>query len=185
MADTNSNGGEAERKRTARERSSPILQRNIRALAELTASHQQPKSLEDRVAIAVSRFAGSMKFVYAHAIVYGTWAAAHMGLLPGIRPIDRDLIVLNTVATIEAIFLATFVLIAQNRMSASEEVRTQLDVQVSLLVETETTQILRLVAAMGEKMGLNEVNDPEIQQLIRRVEAQEIIDQIEGEIQED
>ena len=108
-----------------------------------------------------------------------------MGLLPGIRPIDRDLIVLNTVATIEAIFLATFVLIAQNRMSASEEVRTELDVQVSLLVETETTQILRLVAAMGEKMGLNEVNDPEIQQLIRRVEAQEIIDQIEGEIQED
>ncbi|HMA19330.1 MAG TPA: DUF1003 domain-containing protein [Gemmatimonadaceae bacterium] len=185
MADTHSSSAEAERKRTERERSSPILQRNIRAMAELTASHQRPKSIEDRVAMTVSKFAGSMKFVYVHAIVYGTWAAAHMGLLPGIRHIDRDLIVLNTVATVEAIFLATFVLIAQNRMAASEEIRTELDVQVSLLVETETTQILRLVAAMGEKMGIEEVGDPEVQQLIRRVEAQEIIDQIEGEIQED
>lgn len=175
MADTPS-------KRTARERSSPIVQRNIRAVADLAAQQQAPKSVEDRVAIAVSRFAGSMKFVYAHAIVFGLWVAANRGLIPGIAHFDHDLIVLNTVATVEAIFLATFVLIAQNRMAASEEIRNQLDLQVSLLVEDEATHILRLVAAMGEKMGVSEAGDPEIKHLIRQVEAQEIIDQIEGEI---
>jgi hypothetical protein len=55
---------------------------------------------------------------------------------------------------------------------------------VSLLVEDETTHILRLVAAIGDKMGIAEAQDPEIKQLIRNVEAQEIIDQIEVEIDE-
>ena len=60
----------------------------------------------------------------------------------------------------------------------------ELDLQVSLLVEDEATHILRLVVAMGTKMGIGEADDPEIRHLIRQVEAQEIIDQIEGEIGE-
>ncbi|MEO8577668.1 MAG: DUF1003 domain-containing protein [Gemmatimonadales bacterium] len=168
--------------RTARERTSPILERNIRALAGLAEEQQKAVSLEDRIAMGISRFAGSMRFVYLHAIVFGLWAAADLGFIPGIRGFDHDLIGLNTVATIEAIFLATFVLIAQNRMSASAETRNHLDVQVSLLTEHETTHILRLVAAIGEKMGVADVTDPEIEQLIRRVEPQEMIDQIDSVI---
>lgn len=165
--------------RTARERTSPILERNIRALAELAAEQQRPKSGGDRFAMAISRFAGSMRFVYFHAIVFGLWAAVDLGWIPGIHRVDPQLIGLNTVATIEAIFLATFVLIAQNRMSVNEETRNNLDVHVSLLTEQETTQILRLVTAMSEKIGLTEANDPEIKQLLRKVEAQEMIEQIE------
>lgn len=172
-------------KRTARQRSSPIVQRNIRAVAELAADQQKAKSIEDRVAMAVSRFAGSMNFVYVHALIFGLWTAANMGLFPGIRNFDHNLNALNTIATLEAIFLATFVLIAQNRMTANEEVRNHLDVQVSLLAEHETTHILRLVTAIGEKMGVAGVDDPEIRELLRNVEAQEIIDQIEVEIDSD
>ena len=170
--------------RTARERTSPILERNIRALAELAEDQQKAVSLEDRIAMSVSRFAGSMRFVYLHAVVFGLWAAADLGFIPGIRGFDRDLIGLNTVATIEAIFLATFVLIAQNRMSTNAETRNHLDVQVSLLTEHETTHILRLVAAIGEKMGIPAASDPEIDQLVRRVEPQEMMDQIDSVISE-
>ena len=165
-------------KRTARERTSPILERNIRALAELSAEQQRPKSGGDRFAMAISRFAGSMRFVYFHAVVYGLWAAIDLGYFPGVHGLDPALIGLNTVATIEAIFLATFVLIAQNRMSANEETRNHLDVQVSLLTEQETTHILRLVSAMSQKMGLTDADDPEIGQLLRKVEPQEMIEQI-------
>lgn len=168
--------------RTARERTSPILERNIRALAELAEGQEKAGSLEDRIALGISRFAGSMRFVYLHAIVFGFWAAADLGFIPGIRGFDHDLTGLNTVATIEAIFLATFVLIAQNRMSTNAETRNHLDVQVSLLTEQETTHILRLVAAIGEKMGIAEASDPEIEHLIRKVEAQEMIDQIDSVI---
>jgi uncharacterized membrane protein len=184
MADPQREAPEGGAPRTARERTSPIVQRNIRAVAELAAEQQRAKSMEDRFAMAVSRFAGSMNFVYVHAIVFGLWAAASLGWIPGVHHFDKDLVALNTIATLEAIFLATFVLIAQNRMAANEEIRNHLDVQVSLLAEDETTHILRLVAAIGEKMGIEEARDPEIKQLIRSVEAQEIIDQIEVEIDE-
>ncbi len=170
--------------RTLRQRSSPIIQRNIRAVAELAAEQQKAKSMEDRFAMAVSRFAGSMNFVYVHALIFGLWAAASLGLIPGVHHFDKDMVVLNTIATLEAIFLATFVLIAQNRMAANEEIRNHLDVQVSLLAEDETTHILRMVSEIGKKMGIAAADDPEIKQLIRSVEAQEIIDQIEVEIDE-
>jgi uncharacterized membrane protein len=184
MADRRAEAADGTAPRTARERTSPIVQRNIRAVAELAAEQQKAKSIEDRFAMAVSRFAGSMNFVYVHAIIFGVWTAASLGWIPGIHDFDKGLVALNTIATLEAIFLATFVLIAQNRMAANEEIRNHLDVQVSLLAEDETTHILRLVAAIGDKMGIAEAQDPEIKQLIRSVEAQEIIDQIEVEIDE-
>jgi Predicted membrane protein len=184
MADPQADAANVEAPRTARQRTSPIVQRNIRAVAELAAEQQRAKSMEDRFAMAVSRFAGSMNFVYVHALVFGLWAAASLGWIPGVHHFDKGMVALNTIATLEAIFLATFVLISQNRMAANEEIRNHLDVQVSLLAEDETTHVLRLVAAIGEKMGIEAANDPEIKQLIRSVEAQEIIDQIEVEIDE-
>jgi uncharacterized membrane protein len=179
MADTPSKEPDPTPVRTKRERSSPIIERNVRALVEVAVEQERAKSIADRVAIAISRFAGSMTFVYIHAVVYGLWAVADSGWLPGIHNFDRDLIGLNTVATVEAIFLATFVLIAQNRLTAQGEIRNNLDVQVGLLTEHETTHILRLVAAMSEKMNIEGAHDPEIEQLVRDVEAQEMIDQIE------
>jgi uncharacterized membrane protein len=164
--------------RTKRERASPIIERNVRALVELAVEQERAKSFADRIAITISNFAGTMNFVYFHTLLYGVWAAADLGFL-GFHNFDRDLIGLNTVATVEAIFLATFVLIAQNRLTAQAEIRNHLDVQVGLLTESETTHILRLVVAMSKKMDINEANDPEIAQLLRDVEPQEMIDQIE------
>lgn len=163
----------------ALDRASPIIERNVRALVELAAEQERAKSTTDRIAMAISRFAGTMKFVYFHAVVFGLWAAADLGWLPGIHNFDPDLIGLNTVATVEMIFLATFVLIAQNRLAAHEEIRNHLDVQVNLLTEHETTHILRLVTAMGARMGIAEAHDPELDQLVRNVEPKEMIDQIE------
>jgi len=179
MVDPPQNSSSRTPVRTARERTSPIIERNVRALVELAAEQERAKSTADRIAMAISRFAGSMKFVYFHAVVFGLWAAADMGWLPWFRNFDPTFIGLNTTGTVEAIFIATFVLIAQNRLAAQEEIRNHLDVQVNLLTEHETTHILRLVTAMGDRMGIAEAQDPEIEQLVRDVEAQEMIDQIE------
>ena len=129
------------------------------------------------MAAAISRFIGSMKFVYLHVIGLVLWAVAELGLIPGLD-VGLSSSRLGTIASLEAIFVATFVLIAQNRMVAQQEVRNHLDVQVSLLNEHETTHIGRLVAAMSEKMGLPEARDPEIQELIRDVEPLHMIDRI-------
>ena len=55
----------------------------------------------------ISRFAGSMRFVYLHAVLYGFWIAANIGLVPAIEPWDPTLVVLAMIASVEAIFLST------------------------------------------------------------------------------
>jgi uncharacterized membrane protein len=155
-----------------------VIERNVRALVEHFAEQERSHSHGERIALSISRFIGSMKFVYLHIVVIALWILGDLGLLPGIPNYDTTFAVLGTVTSIEAIFLATFVLIAQNRMAAQEEIRNHLDVQVSLLNEHETTHILRLVTAIADKMGLEESRDPSIQELLRDLEPQEMIDRI-------
>lgn len=77
-----------------------------------------------------------MPFVYLHAVVFGFWILVNIGWLPLMRPWDPSLVVLAMIASVEAIFLTIFVLITQNRMSADDEKRANLDLQISLLSET-------------------------------------------------
>ncbi len=155
-----------------------VVERNVRALVEHAAEQERAKSTGDRLAAAISSFVGSMTFVYLHVIGLALWGAAELGVIPGLHNVGLSFSRLGTIASIEAIFVATYVLIAPNRMAAQQEIRNHLDVQVSLLNEHETTHILRLVAAMSEKMGLPEARDPEIQELIRDVEPLHMIDRI-------
>ena len=119
-----------------------------------------------------------MKFVYFHAVAFGLWLAMERAWIPTIGGFHLTFGKLGSIASVEAIFLATFVLIEQNRMKESEETRNHLDVQVSLVNERETTHILRLVAAISDKMGLDGARDPEIRELVRDLEPQDVIDRI-------
>ena len=160
-------------------RTSSLFERNVRALVAHAADAERASTTGDRIAVAISRFAGSMRFVYFHVVAFVVWFAINRDMVPGIKAFDRSFYLLGTVASCEAILLATFVLIAQNRMSSRADTRNHLDVQVGLLTEHETTHILRLVAAMSEKMGIDAVKDPEIQELVRAVEPQAMLERIE------
>lgn len=162
-----------------------VVERNVRALLEHAAEQDRTKSAGDRIASRVSSFIGSMTFVYIHIVALVAWSALRLGLLPGVPQFGMSFTRIGTIASLEAILIATFVLIEQNRMAQRAEVRNHLDVQVSLLNEHETTHILRLAAAIAEKMDLPQARDPEIKELIRDVEPKQMIDRIEsGEAEE-
>src|SRR5205823_12269357 len=91
-------------------------------------------------------FSGSMRFVYVHLVLYGAWIIANLGWIAGVRPWDPSFVVLAMIASVEAIFLSTFILITQNRMARAAERRAELDVQVSLLAEAEITKLVQLVS---------------------------------------
>jgi uncharacterized membrane protein len=80
------------------------------------------------------------------------------------------------VASVEAIFLSTFVLISQNRMRAAADKRADLDLQISLLAEHEITKLATLVAAIGDHIGVRTDIDKELDAITRDVapEADEI-----------
>ncbi|MCW3081812.1 DUF1003 domain-containing protein [Segetibacter sp.] len=156
-----------------------IVERNIFALLERQNIEEGNKKFEERVADAVTRFTGSMVFVYIHLILFAIWITWNMGLL-GLKPFDASLVVLAMVASVEAIFLSTFVLISQNRMNEKADKRAELNLQISLLAEHEITRLITLNTAMAKKMGLEDTyDDMEIEELSKDVHPEKIMDMME------
>jgi uncharacterized membrane protein len=109
---------------------SPVLERNIQALQRRRQQDERRASAEEQIAEAITRFTGSMLFVYLHLAFFGLWIVANLGWIPGVPQWDPSFVVLAMMASVEAIFLSTFVLISQNRMSAAADKRADLDLQI-------------------------------------------------------
>lgn len=154
------------------------LRRNIDALRRRRKDEEARASLEQRVAQTITGFTGSMRFVYVHAALYGCWILANLGWL-GIAPWDPTFVVLAMIASVEAIFLSTFILINQNRMSALAERRAELDLQVSLLAEHEITKLVQLVSDIAERLDVAPETRREAEELKRTVAPEAVLDAIE------
>jgi uncharacterized membrane protein len=155
------------------------LRRNIDALRRRKEQEEAKASVEQRVAKAVTRFSGSMRFVYLHLALYGGWIVVNSGWVPGMRPWDPTFVVLAMIASVEAIFLSTFILITQNRMAAAADRRAELDLQVGLLAEAEITKLIELVAEIAARMDVSAVRHPEISEMKERVSPERVLDAIE------
>jgi uncharacterized membrane protein len=162
------------------------LDRNIRALQARRDQEESKATLDERLAQAITEFAGSMRFVYLHLTVFGGWIVWNLGWIPGAEPWDPTFVVLAMVASVEAIFLSTFVLISQNRMAAAADKRADLDLQINLLAEHELTRVVALVSALAERVGVEAPIDPgEIAELERDVAPEAVLDEIESAAKDD
>lgn len=128
---------------------------------------------------AITRFTGSLRFVYIHAVVFGGWIIWNLGWLPGLPVFDPSFVALAMIASVEAIFLSTFVLISQNRMQALADRRAELDLQISLLAEHEVTQVMTLLDAVAEHLGVTRLADPAIQEVKQDVDPRAVLDAID------
>jgi uncharacterized membrane protein len=153
----------------------PVLERNIAALIAHRQKSNRERTTHERIAEAVARFAGSMASVYLHLAVFGGWIISNLPFTP-FPKFDPSFVVLAMAASVEAIFLSTFVLITQNRVAADADRRADLDLQISLLAEHEITRLITLVAAIGEKVGVQESRDPALEPLKNDVIPEHVLD---------
>ena len=71
---------------------------------------------QDRAADRVTNFAGSLRFVYIHSVWFGIWILVNIGMLGASMKFDPfPFGLLTMIVSLEAIFLATFVMVSQNR----------------------------------------------------------------------
>jgi uncharacterized membrane protein len=161
-----------------------VVERNVQALLARRAEDDQAKTWSERIADGVTRFAGSMTFVYIHLVMYVTWIVVNLGVIPGVPRFDPTFVILAMEASVEAIFLSTFVLISQNRMAALADKRADLDLQVSLLSEHEITRMLSLVQQIAARMGIDDARDPELDELARDIHPEKVLDKIEGDAED-
>jgi uncharacterized membrane protein len=91
---------------------------------------------QDRTADRVTAFAGSLNFVYIHSVWFGIWIAINIGLLGSALVFDKfPFGLLTMIVSLEAIFLATFVMVSQNRQAARSDIRSQLDFETNVRAE--------------------------------------------------
>jgi uncharacterized membrane protein len=159
---------------------SPVLERNIRAVQRRRQNEEREATIEERVAEAITRFTGSMRFVYLHLALFGFWVLANLGWVPGVPAWDPSFVVLAMVASVEAIFLSTFVLISQNRMAAAADKRADLDLQISLLAEHEVTRLVTMVAAVADRMGVKTEADADVEEITLDVAPEAVLDELEA-----
>ena len=158
----------------------PALSRNIQALHERNRKEAADARIQDKLAGAVTRFTGSMTFVYVHLAILILWVGVNTGLAPAAPKFDPTFVILATAASVEAIFLSTFVLISQNRAARAADRRADLDLQINLLTEHEVTRLISLVSAIAEKLDIDESKDPALGELKRDVAPEVVLDTLEA-----
>ena len=100
-------------------------------------------SLQLRVADKITAFAGSMPFVYIHALVFVVWMlAVEKSPWP----------TLTLVVSLEAIFLSTFVMIGQNRQSAFQQAKADHDFVEQEMELKTNTDITREIHALTTEL---------------------------------
>jgi uncharacterized membrane protein len=156
-----------------------VVERDIRTLLRRYHREVQQGGWQKHLADAITRFTGSIPFVYFHLLLFGGWIIANLPGVP-LPHFDPTFVALAMVASVEAIFLSTFILITQNRMTAQAEKRADLDLQISLLAEHEITRLLALTMAIAAHLGLDTGHDPELAELAQDVAPKQVLDTLEA-----
>lgn len=158
---------------------SGVVERNIVAIETHRQEAEAAKSLQDHIADRITRFSGSMLFIYLHVGIFAVWLGANLRIagLPAFDPFPFGM--LTTLVSLEAIFLSAFVLVSQNRQAEIAEQRAELDLQINLLSEYEVTRMLILIDKIAEKLGVCDESNRELKELEKDTEPSEVLKELE------
>lgn len=145
--------------------------RNI--IQSFEAQSLKRRNWDFKLADTLTSFFGSFAFVLLNLLFM---IAAWFILWPG------DYVLLASILTVEAIFLMIIILMSQIRQNQTSTLRSELQLQVSLITEKELTKVLKLMRMILRKQGVEIKNDLELEQMIDEMDASYIERQLEQEI---
>jgi len=113
--------------------------------------YEETKSMSDSIALGIAKFTGNMSFVWIHLMLFVLWIM--LNLIAKANAWDPyPFNFLTMIVSLEAIFLSTFVLIAENREAKRNEIREQLDYEVNVKAEKEIQEIREMLADLQRKL---------------------------------
>lgn len=155
---------------------------------DLIAKHEQDflshRTAAERVGDSIAGFAGSLPFVCIHLAIFTGWMAFNTVSFPHLHPFDPPPYpLLGTIVAIEAILLASMILMRQSRMSRRADERDHLMLQILLLTEREITAVLNMDRQIAGQIGLQQVaNDKGIEQLSQDTSIDDIAQTIKDKL---
>jgi uncharacterized membrane protein len=160
---------------------------NIRTIVELEARSRRERDWQERVSDRIAAIAGTVTFVLCHIALFVGWAAWNAFAPTNLRFDPYPYGLLTFVVSLEGVLIATFVLIAQNRMSRQADARDHLNLQVDLLAEQEVTVMLRMLRRISERVGVppDKEDIQEAEQLAEETNVFELMRNIEQQMPSD
>jgi uncharacterized membrane protein len=120
--------------------------------ALLAVAEQRSADLQLRIADKITAFAGSMQFVYLHAVAFAAWM---------LFVEDSPWPTLTLIVSLEAIFLSTFVMIGQNRQAAIEQAKADHDFATGEQELHTNTDLTRLVHQLTTEIHAQLIPTPD------------------------
>jgi uncharacterized membrane protein len=156
--------------------------RRLNRIHGYQAKHNLRKTTAERLADKVTDFTGSVAFLVGNAIWFLVWIVINLNVMPSIKAFDPfPFSLLTMIVSLEAIFLSIFVLISQNRQSKIADLRQEIDLQINMIAEEEITKIMQMLAAIYKQVGHKEEKDPEILEMMKPLNIDEIEERLEKE----
>jgi uncharacterized membrane protein len=165
---------------------------HVQQHVETIAKHEQEflarRTPAERLGDSVAAVIGTLGFAAAHLVLFAAWVltnATGLTPLPHFDPYPFQF--LACCLALEAILLASFILMRQARLGRRAEERDHLMLQILLLSEKEITAVVRMNQQIAERVGLRDVaRDREIAQMGEQTSidevAQTIQEGISGEV---
>ena len=176
------NTAQHESRTNGRGAASAILARNVETVAKLEAAERARRTASERFSDSIAEMAGTAWFAWTHVVWFAAWIAWNAGLVPRWRPIDPfPFSFLTLVVSLEAIFLSIFVLISQNNLTRQSERRAQLDLQINLLAEQESTRTVALLERIAERLHVSAPDDPSEGELAAPTDIRDVVSTLDSE----
>ena len=153
-----------------------IAEQNIRAIYKREQKQLKKIPLTHKLANWIANFSGTVLFAGINAVFFVMWITLN---LTGWKFDPYPFTFLTMMVSLESIFLSVFVLISQNELSAQTEARNNLDLQVNLLAEQESTAIINLLVKMAEKIGIPDADLEDIKKFADDTDPEEILEKID------
>jgi uncharacterized membrane protein len=160
---------------------SSTLEENVQAIKRWEKTILLARSKAEQVSDWISGTASSGLGLALHVVWFGAWVVANLGLIRGLRPFDPfPFPLLTMTVSLEAIFLALFVLASQNRLARQADKRSHLDLQIDLLAEREMTAVLQLLQDIAGHLKVRTSVTPEqLHDLMKKTDLRRLTNRME------
>jgi uncharacterized membrane protein len=160
-----------------------LTQRNVAVIAAMERHANQVRTRAELIADWLAQLVGSWSFLLGQTVLLAVWIVLNVTAVVE-RWDPYPFILLNLALSIESAYAAPILMISQNRQGKLNERRNHLDLQINMLAEQETTEILRMLRLLCEHTGVRLEQEDQARILQETTRPAHIVKQIQAKIED-
>jgi uncharacterized membrane protein len=164
----------------------PHLHDHIQIIAKHEQEFLQRRTRSEKLGDSLGIFIGSLGFVSIHVCWFTAWVSINVFSMGVSRFDPYPFSLLNTIVALEAVFLASFIVMRQSRMSRRSDERDHLILQILMLTEKEITAALGIERQIAARMGIEGVaKDAGIERLTQETSIDAVAQEVQQHLAEE